>query len=83
MKTIFSREKNPYGQKPEQQKRIKNIFKVMKNQDDSEKMKKVQKRFDNFINSKKSKSTLSPEKKVQQSMKNINRQLDKLEREIL
>lgn len=83
MKTIFSREKNPYGQKPEQQKRIKNIFKVMKQQDDSERLRQVNQRFQKFIDSKKTKSNLSPEQQVKNSMKNINRQLDKLEREIL
>ena len=83
MKTIFSKEKNPYGQKPEQQKRIKNIFKHMKKSDDKEKMISVQKRFDNFIDSKKTKSNLSPEKKYKESMKNINKQLDKLETELL
>lgn len=83
MKTIFSREKNPYGQKPEQQKRIKNIFKVMKQQDDSERLRQVNQRFQKFIDSKKTNSNLSPEQQVKNSMKNINRQLDKLEREIL
>lgn len=83
MKTIFSREKNPYGQKPEQQKRIKNIFKVMKQQDDSERLRQVNQRFEKFLDSKKTKSNLSPEQQVKNSMKNINRQLDKLEREIL
>ena len=88
--TLFSREKNPYGQTKSQQNRIKNIYKTMKKQDTDVKQEYAQKRFNDFVNSQKN-SNKPPEQitdtiyksKVQQSMKNINRQLDKLEREIL
>tara|TARA_B100001057_G_C22084036_1_gene656886 strand:- start:188 stop:478 length:291 start_codon:yes stop_codon:yes gene_type:complete len=88
---LFSREKNPYGQKKSQQNRIKNIFKTMKKQDIEVKQEYAQKRFNDFVNSNKKSNQKSPDtikdtiykSKVQQSMKNINRQLDKLEREIL
>jgi|TARA_R100001510_G_scaffold28237_1_gene24968 uncharacterized protein YukE len=87
---LFSREKNPYGQTKSQQNRIKNIYKTMKKQDTDVKQEYAQKRFNDFVNSQKN-SNKPPEQikdtiyksKVQQSMKNINRQLDKLEREIL
>ncbi len=87
---LFSREKNPYGQTKSQQNRIKNIYKTMKKQDTDVKQEYAQKRFNDFVNSQKH-SNKPPEQKkdtiykskVQQSMKNINRQLDKLEREIL
>ena len=87
---LFSREKNPYGQTKSQQNRIKNIYKTMKKQDTDVKQENAQKRFNDFVNSQKN-SNKPPEQikdtiyksKVQQSMKNINRQLDKLEREIL
>ena len=89
--SLFSREKNPYGQKKSQQNRIKNIFKTMKKQDIEVKQEYAQKRFNDFVNSNKKSNQKSPDtikdtiykSKVQQSMKNINRQLDKLEREIL
>ncbi len=88
--SLFSREKNPYGQKKSQQNRIKNIFNTMKKQDTEVKQEYAQKRYNDFVNSQKN-SNKPPEQikdtiyksKVQQSMKNINRQLDKLEREIL
>ena len=89
---LFSREKNPYGQKKSQQNRIKNIYKTMKKQNDLEKQLHQQKRFDDFVETQKNKSNQKTpdtikdtiyKSKVQQSMKNINRQLDKLEREIL
>ena len=88
---LFSREKNPYGQTKSQQNRIKNIFKTMKKQDIEVKQEYAQKRFNDFVNSNKKSNQKSPDtikdtiykSKVQQSMKNINRQLDKLEREIL
>ena len=87
---LFSRETNPYGQTKSQQNRIKNIYKTMKKQDTDVKQEYAQKRFNDFVNSQKN-SNKPPEQikdtiyksKVQQSMKNINRQLDKLEREIL
>ena len=87
---LFSREKNPYGQTKSQQNRIKNIYKTMKKQDTDVKQEYAQKRFNDFVNSQKN-SNKPPEQikdtiyksKVQQSMKNINRQIDKLEREIL
>ena len=87
---LFSGESNPYGQKKSQQNRIKNIYKTMKKQDTDVKQEYAQKRFNDFVNSQKN-SNKPPEQikdtiyksKVQQSMKNINRQLDKLEREIL
>ncbi len=87
---LFSREKSPYGQTKSQQNRIKNIYKTMKKQDTDVKQEYAQKRFNDFVNSQKN-SNKPPEQikdtiyksKVQQSMKNINRQLDKLEREIL
>ena len=87
---LFSREKNPYGQTKSQQNRIKNIYKTMKKQDTEIKQEYAQKRYNDFVNSQKN-SNKPPEpikdtiykSKVQQSMKNINRQLDKLEREIL
>ena len=87
---LFSREKNPYGQTKSQQNRIKNIYKTMKKQDTDVKQEYAQKRYNAFVNSQKN-SNKPPEQikdtiyksKVQQSMKNINRQLDKLEREIL
>ena len=87
---LFSREKNPYGQTKSQQNRIKNIYKTMKKQETDVKQEYAQKRFNDFVNSQKN-SNKPPEQikdtiyksKVQQSMKNINRQLDKLEREIL
>ena len=90
--SLFSREQNPYGQKKSQQNRIKNIYKTMKKQNEDTKQEYAQKRFDDFVQTQKNKSNQkSPEQikdtiyksKVQQSMKNINRQLDKLEREIL
>ena len=89
---LFSGESNPYGQKKSQQNRIKNIYKTMKKQNDLEKQLHQQKRFDDFVETQKKKSNQKTpdtikdtiyKSKVQQSMKNINRQLDKLEREIL
>ena len=87
---LFSREKNPYGQTKSQQNRIKNIYKTMKKQDTDVKQEYAQKRFNDFVNSQKNSNKPSEQikdtiykSKVQQSMKNINRQLDKLEREIL
>jgi|TARA_E500000318_G_C3540636_1_gene204501 hypothetical protein len=82
MKTIFS-EKNPYGQKPKEQKRIKNIFKSMKSSDDKERLVSVHKRFNKFVNSNKKTDKVSNLQKYNNTMKNINKQIDKIEKELL
>ena len=49
--SLFSREKNPYGQKKSQQNRIKNIFNTMKKQDTEVKQEYAQKRYNDVVNS--------------------------------
>jgi len=74
-------EKNPFGQKPKQQRSIKNIYRSMKQQNDNKKLNATEKNFKNYVNkiSKKDQSS-STARSVNKTIGKINDTLDSVEK---